>query len=30
MTLIAVIEILRYKGLDISLTGDSNLMAFDL
>jgi hypothetical protein len=30
MTLIAFIEILRYKGLDLSSTGDWNLMAYDL
>jgi hypothetical protein len=30
MTLIAFIEILRYKGLDISSTGDWDLMAYDL
>jgi hypothetical protein len=30
MTLNAFIEILRYKGLDLSSTGDWNLTVFDL
>jgi hypothetical protein len=30
VTLIALIELLRYKGLDFSCLGDWNLMAFDL
>lgn len=30
MTLIALIELLRYKGLDFASTGDWTIMAYDL